>query len=74
MSPALADLPVKKVLRALEAAGFQHSRTKGSHAIYRHNDGRTAVVPLHGVVKRGTLSSIMRQAGLSPGDFMDLLD
>ncbi|MFI7062878.1 type II toxin-antitoxin system HicA family toxin [Kribbella sp. NPDC050124] len=74
MSPALADLPVKRVLRALEAAGFQHSRTKGSHAIYRHKDGRTAVIPLHGVVKRGTLASIIRQAGLTPAEFTDLLN
>lgn len=74
MSPALADLPVKRVLRALEAAGFRYRRTKGSHAICRHKDGRTAVIPLHGVVKRGTLASIIRQAGLTPAEFTDLLD
>jgi predicted RNA binding protein YcfA (HicA-like mRNA interferase family) len=73
VSPALADLPVKKVVKALELAGFDHARTKGSHAVFRHEDGRTAIVPLHSVVKRGTLASILRQAGLTAQEFLDLL-
>ena len=73
MSPALTDLPVRKVTRALESAGFAYVRTKGSHCVYRHRDGRAAVVPDHGVVKRGTLGSILRQAGIKPGEFLKLL-
>lgn len=74
MSPALSDLPVRKVIRALESVGFSCLRTKGSHAVYRNQDGRVVVVPRHGVVKRGTLASILRQAGLTPGEFLKLLD
>ncbi len=74
MSPALSDLPVRKVVHALESVGFSHVRTKGSHAIYRDQAGRVAVIPQHGVVKRGTLASILRQAGLTPADFLKLLD
>ncbi len=74
MSPALADVPVRKVIRALESAGFSHVRTKGSHAVYRDQQGRVAVIPQHGVVKRGTLASILRQAGLTPAEFLELLD
>ena len=74
MSPALADVPVRKVIRALESAGFSHVRTKGSHAVYRDQQGRVAVIPQHGVVKRGTLASILRQAGLTPAEFLGLLD
>lgn len=73
MSPALSDLPVRKVVRALESIGFEHIRTKGSHAVYRHPDGRVVVIPKHGTVKRGTLSSILRQAGLTPAEFLALL-
>lgn len=73
MSPALADVPVRKVIRALESAGFSHVRTKGSHAVYRDQQGRVAVIPQHGVVKRGTLASILRQAGLTPAEFLELL-
>ncbi len=73
MSPTLSDLPVRKVTRALESLGFQHTRTKGSHAVYRHTDGRTVIVPMHGTVKRGTLASIIRQAGVTPAEFLAVL-
>ena len=73
MSPALSDVPVRKVLRALESIGFVHRRTSGSHAVLRHPDGRVAIVPQHGTVKRGTLSSILRQAGVSPAEFLGLI-
>lgn len=74
MSPALSDLPVRKVIRALESVGFAYVRTKGSHAVYRNQGGRVVVIPEHGVVKRGTLASILRQAGLTPAEFLKLLD
>lgn len=73
MSPALADLPGRKVLDALKKAGFEHVRTKGSHAVYRNLAGRVVVVPQHGTIKRGTLASILRQADLTPAEFLHLL-
>lgn len=73
MSPALADLPFRKVVQALTKAGFVHVRTKGSHAVYQHPNGRVTVVPLHPTIKRGTLASILRQAGLSATEFQRLL-
>jgi predicted RNA binding protein YcfA (HicA-like mRNA interferase family) len=39
-----------------------------------NREGRVAVIPQHGVVKRGTLASILRQAGLTPAEFLKLLD
>jgi predicted RNA binding protein YcfA (HicA-like mRNA interferase family) len=39
----------------------------------RHPDGRVVIVPQHGTVKRGTLSSVLRQAGLTPSEFLDLI-
>jgi predicted RNA binding protein YcfA (HicA-like mRNA interferase family) len=53
MSPALSDLPVRKVTRVLESIGFNYARTKGSHAVYRRSDGRVVVIPEHGTIKRG---------------------
>lgn len=73
MSPALSDLPVRKVTRTLESIGFDYLRTKGSHAVYRHKDGRVVIIPQHGTIKRGTLASILRQAGLTTAEFLDLL-
>jgi predicted RNA binding protein YcfA (HicA-like mRNA interferase family) len=69
----MSDLPVRKVTRALESIGFVHTRTAGSHAVFRHEDGRTVIVPMHGTVKRGTLASIIRQAGLTPAELLALL-
>ena len=74
MSPALSDLPVRDITRALRAAGFERVRVKGSHAVYRDADGRVVVVPEHGTIKRGTLASILRQAGLTTAEFLKLLD
>jgi predicted RNA binding protein YcfA (HicA-like mRNA interferase family) len=74
VSPALSDLPVRDVVRALRAAGFERVRVKGSHAIYRDGDGRVVVVPEHGTIKRGTLASILHQAGLNTAEFLKLLD
>jgi predicted RNA binding protein YcfA (HicA-like mRNA interferase family) len=73
VSPALSDLPIRKVISVIESLGFVHVRTKGSHAIYRHPDGRAVVIPQHGTIKRGTLGSILRQAGITPTEFLELL-
>jgi predicted RNA binding protein YcfA (HicA-like mRNA interferase family) len=73
VSPALSDLPVRKVTWVVESLGFAYVRTKGSHAVYRHPDGRAVVIPHHGTIKRGTLASILRQAGIKPGEFRELL-
>jgi predicted RNA binding protein YcfA (HicA-like mRNA interferase family) len=73
MSLALADMPLRDVVRALNAAGFVHSRTKGSHTTFKHHNGRVVVVPQHATIKRGTLASILRQAGLTVAEFQQLL-
>jgi predicted RNA binding protein YcfA (HicA-like mRNA interferase family) len=65
---------VPKVTRAPESAGFSYVRTKGSHAVYRNQEGRVAAAPQHAVVKRGTLAPVLRQAGLTPAEFLKLLD
>lgn len=74
MSPALPQLSGKDVLRAPESAGFVHVQTTGSHAKLRHEDGRAAIVPLHGSLARGTLGSILRQAGLITAQLREYLD
>jgi predicted RNA binding protein YcfA (HicA-like mRNA interferase family) len=73
VSPALSDLPIRKIISVIESLGFVHVRSKGSHAVCRHPDGRAVVVPQHGTIKRGTLGSILRQAGITPTEFLELL-
>ena len=32
------------------------------------------MIPEHGIIKRGTLGAILRQADLTPAEFLKLLD
>jgi predicted RNA binding protein YcfA (HicA-like mRNA interferase family) len=61
------------VIRALGKLGFAEISHRGSHVKLRHADGRTAIVPLHRELAPGTLRSVLRQARISAGDFVDLL-
>ena len=71
----LRPLSVEKVLRALEKAGFERIRQKGSHVFMRHPDGRTTVVPLHKGedIGRGLLRKIIRDSKMSVEEFMKLV-
>ncbi len=64
------------VVKALSKIGYEHIRTRGSHAILNKQTGKgkvTLPVPLHKELAKGTLKSIMRQAELSLEDFLRLL-
>jgi predicted RNA binding protein YcfA (HicA-like mRNA interferase family) len=60
---------------ALKKAGFIEHPQRGSHLFLIHPDnGRKTVVPIHAQdIKRGTLSGILGQAGLSVDAFLRLL-
>ena len=76
MSRDLPSLRPQPLVRALERAGFTTVRVKGSHYHLRHPDkpGARPTVPMHrGDLPRGTLQSILRQAGLSVDELCDLL-
>jgi len=63
----------RDIVRALERAGFLVDRVVGSHHVMVHpqDSRRTVSVPVHGnrELKRGTLRSIIRQAGFSVEEF-----
>lgn len=71
----MPDYPVlagADIIKALERLGFVQIRQKGSHVVLRR--GATGcVVPLHREVKRGTLGGIVRQAGVTPDEFLEEL-
>lgn len=75
MSPALPAVSGRTLLKALAAAGFVQVSVQGSHVKVAHPDGRIAVVPMHGGrdVPRGTVGSVLRQAGISVAEFRALL-
>ena len=71
--PIISGLDVVKVLSKL---GYVHKRTSGSHAILQKetSDGKITIpVPLHKELAKGTLKSIMRQAGLKSDDLITFL-
>jgi predicted RNA binding protein YcfA (HicA-like mRNA interferase family) len=73
----VAKLPVisaGECVRALEKVGFYINRQKGSHITLRRDDppGRVTV-PNHKTMKPGTLHRVLKDAGLTVDEFVDLL-
>jgi predicted RNA binding protein YcfA (HicA-like mRNA interferase family) len=55
----------KELVRILKQYGFVLTRQKGSHARYKHQDGRMVSVPMHTQeLPKGTLHAILKQAEL----------
>ena len=70
----LPIIDAKSFERVLFAFGFQKIRQKGSHAFYRHPDGRTTTLPHHGRdIVRPLMMEILREAKISPEEFMKKL-
>lgn len=70
----MSKLPVLKareLISALEKAGFEFVRQKGSHVRMRHPDGRVVTVPVHPGrdIGRGLLRKILRDAELTRDAF-----
>ena len=65
-----------KVIKVLSKEGFVKVRQKGSHiSLHKKIDKKTllVVVPVKKEIKKGTLLSIIRQAGYKRDEFIDLL-
>jgi predicted RNA binding protein YcfA (HicA-like mRNA interferase family) len=73
--PRLPSVTPRKCIKALERAGFYLDRIRGSHHHYRYpNKPGTVTVAVHsGTIKRKTLTSIIKQAGMTVEEFLDLL-
>ncbi|HDH57576.1 MAG TPA: type II toxin-antitoxin system HicA family toxin [Bacteroidetes bacterium] len=70
----LPNISGKKCLKVLEKKGYYLKRQHGSHMILRRdNPFSQIVVPDHKELDRGTLRAIIRQAGLSLDEFINLL-
>ncbi|MDO8690619.1 MAG: type II toxin-antitoxin system HicA family toxin [Dehalococcoidia bacterium] len=69
-------LPVRsdQVASVLKKVGFVLIRQSGSHAVYRHPDGRWTTVPQHKGkdLGKGLLRKILKDAGLSVDAFEKL--
>jgi predicted RNA binding protein YcfA (HicA-like mRNA interferase family) len=70
--PKLPRVSGAEIVRALQRLGFEIARQRGSHVIMRRGSSG-CVVPNHREVKVGTLSGVLRQAGVSPEEFISAL-
>ena len=70
----MAEIPTRRVLRALERAGFELIRQRGSHRIYRNADGIQLTFAYHHAVRLGTtaLKRVARDAGVDLETLLDL--
>jgi predicted RNA binding protein YcfA (HicA-like mRNA interferase family) len=61
----------KTMEKLLLELGFEKVRQKGSHAFYRHDDGRTTTIPHHKVrmLARPLIREILREIEITIEDY-----
>ena len=74
MSDRLPVVSGAQLIQALERVGWESVRQRGSHVRLKHPDRSVPlVIPLHKELKRGTLSGILRDAGIDREELAELL-
>lgn len=74
--PKLPLLSGKDVVKTLAKIGYEIDHQTGSHLILRQNKEpyRRLTVPMHREIAKGTLLAIIKQAGLTKEEFVELID
>ena len=69
------DISGEDAVRAFGRLGYFRDHTVGSHAVLLHSKDprKRLVVPLHRSLKVGTLSKLVKDAGLTVEEFIELL-
>jgi len=70
--PKLPRVSGAEALKALQKLGFEKVRQSGSHVIARRG-AKGCVIPMHSELKVGTLAGVLRQAGVTPDEFIAAL-
>jgi predicted RNA binding protein YcfA (HicA-like mRNA interferase family) len=70
----LPSLSGEELIGALEKAGFNIVRQKGSHVRMEHEDGRIVTIPVHAgkPIGKGLLLKILRDADLTKDEIIRL--
>lgn len=73
--PKLPIVKPKEAIKAIKKCGFVLDHTTGSHRAFYNSDRTLRVtIAFHNKpIKKGTLSSIIKQAGLTVEEFIELL-
>lgn len=70
--PKLPRISGRECIAALQRMGFEVVRQKGSHIVMRRG-GTGCVVPNHPEIRVGTLSGVLKQAGVTVEAFIEQL-
>ena len=71
--PHLPIISGDQFVKAMRKIGYNWDHTEGSHMILLHPSGRRLSVPRHPELGRGLLRALIRDAGLSREEFVNLL-
>lgn len=73
--PKLPVVKPREAIKAIKKCGFSFDHSVGSHrAFYNSNRTLRVTIAYHNKpIKKGTLSSIIKQAGLTVKEFIELL-
>lgn len=76
MSPKLPLLTPQEIIKALQKIGFEFVSQRGSHLKMQAEPDpkKTVIIPMHSIVARGTLRSILKQAEIDAESFLELLE
>jgi predicted RNA binding protein YcfA (HicA-like mRNA interferase family) len=68
-------IDARKMEKLLFNLGFVKTRQKGSHAFFRHKDGRTTTVPYHSGkdLARPLIRAILNDINMGVQEYNDLL-
>ena len=68
------DLAGREAVRAFERAGWERTRTRGSHAVLVRKGATFSLsAPLHDRLDRGTLRGLIRDADMTVDEFLKYL-
>lgn len=70
--PKLPRVSGAVALKALQRLEFEKVRQSGSHVVARRGS-KGCVIPMHAELKVGTLAGLLRQAEVSPEEFIEAL-
>ncbi len=70
----LKPIKPEQLVKIVERLGFVKIRQSGSHAIYRHPDGRWTTIPLHKgkEIGVGLLRKILKDIDISVEEFNEM--
>ena len=69
-------IDARRMEKLLLRLGFEKVRQKGSHAFYRHADGRTTTLPHHKgrILARPLIREILREIEITVEDYNSYLE